>query len=136
MRGPIDFIIVGFEGNKFNGEILSELQVAVQNGTIAVLALALVAKDAEGVVTTVEATDDGVVEITQSFNLDNDLITEDDISEVGEVLENNTAAGLLIVEHLWAKGLKQAIKNAGGQLISEGRIHPEASEELNNEEEA
>lgn len=136
MRGPIDFIIVGFEGNKFNGEILNELQTAVQNGTIAVLAMALVVKDEAGVVTTVEVTDEPMLTVTQSFNLNNDLIADDDISEVGEVLENNTAAGLLIVEHLWAKGLKQAIINAGGTLISEGRIHPEASEELNQQEEA
>lgn len=134
MRGPIDFIIVGFEGNNFKGEILNELQKAVENGTIAVLAMALVAKDENGTVAAVEVTDEPMLAVTQSFNLNNDLIDEDDINEVGEVLENNTAAGLLIVEHLWAKGLKQAIIAAGGSLISEGRIHPDASEELNKEE--
>ena len=133
MRGPIDYIIVGFEGNKFTGEILSELQTASENGTIAVLALALVTKDENGAVTTIEL-DEDTLRVTASFDLDNTLIGSDDIEEVGDLLENNTAAGLLIVEQLWAKGLKSAIINAGGFLIADGRIHPEASEELNNKE--
>lgn len=134
MRGPIDFVIVGFEGGIFKGEILRELQTASSNGVIKVLALAVVAKASDGTVSMLEFSEETLA-VTDSFDLDNSLISEDDISEVGEVLKNNTAAGLLIIEHLWAKGLKQAIINAGGSLISEGRIHPEASEELNNKEE-
>lgn len=135
MRGPIDYLIVGFDGNKFTGEILRELQTASDAGIISVLALALVSKDENGVVTTV-ALDEDTLDITSSFNLDDTLVSDDDVSEVGELLENNTAAGLLVVEQLWAKGLKQAIVNAGGFLIADGRIHPEAAEELSNEEEA
>ncbi len=135
MRGPIDYLIVGFDGNKFTGEILKELQTASDAGIISVLALALVSKDENGVVTTV-ALDEDTLEVTSSFGLDNTLVSDDDINEVGDVLENNTSAGLLVVEQLWAKGLKQAIVNAGGFLIADGRIHPEAAEELSNEEEA
>ena len=60
-------------------------------------------------------------------------MSEDDIQEVGELLEDNSSAGLLVIEQLWAKGLKQAIIAANGTLLSEGRIHPEASEELSKE---
>ncbi len=134
MRGPIDYIIVGFEGNKFTGEILKELQAASDNEVISVLALALISKDNNGAVTIVQA-DEDTLAVATSFNLDNSLITDDDIAEVGDVLENNTAAGLLIIEHLWAKGLKQAIANAGGFLVADGRIHPEAAEELSEKEE-
>lgn len=133
MRGPIDYIVVGFEGNNFKGEILRELQAASENGTIAVLALVLVAKDSDGAVTTVEL-DKNTVSVASSFTLNNDLVSEEDVIEVGDVLENNTAAGLLVVEHLWAKGLKEAIINAGGFLITDGRIHPDAMNELNEEE--
>lgn len=133
MRGPIDYIIVGFEKPQFDGSILSELQKSVANGTIAVLALVLVAKDKDGVVTAVDLSEDTLT-VVQSFNLDNDLVDEDDLSEVGDLLENGSAAGLLVVEHLWAKGLKQAIVNSGGQLLVDGRIHPDANEELNQEE--
>lgn len=133
MHGPIDYIIVAFEGNKFTGEILKELQAASNNGTIAVLALNVVVKDDNGAVTTI-ALDEGTLQITSSFKLNNNLITDDDVTEVGDILDNNTAAGLLIVEHLWAKGLKKAIIDAGGRLVADGRIHPDAIEELNNKE--
>lgn len=134
MRGPIDFIIVGFEGPKFDGSILSELMQAVDNGTIAVLALAAVAKDADGTVRTLEMTDANTLEVSTKFKLDNSLITQDDVDEVGDLLAEDTAAGILVVEHLWAKGLKQAIADNGGYLIADGRIHPEASEALNQKE--
>lgn len=128
MRGPIDYIIVGFDGNNFKGEIIAELKKAVEAGTIAVLDLGLIVRDAEGNVSSVELTD------TQGLKLESGLITEEDIAEVGEILEDNSSAGLLIVEQLWAKGLKQAIINANGVLLDEGRIHPEASKELDTKE--
>ncbi len=57
MKGPIDFIIVGFEGNNFNGSILRELQDSVEKGIINVIALAAVAKDNQGVVTRLSTSD-------------------------------------------------------------------------------
>lgn len=135
MRGPIDYIVVGFTGNKFDGSILNALGDAVEGGTIKVLALSLIAKDVEGNIAMLSAADTGdslIAEFTQQHQLDSSLVTQDDIDEVGELLENDTAAGLLVIEQLWAKPLKQAILNVNGFLISEGRIHPEAAEELNN----
>lgn len=134
MRGPIDYIIVGFEGNNFKGEILKELEKAVNDGTIAVLDLAIIVKDNDGNVTSVELNNlDSLVaqKVSEVKSSSKGLITEDDINETGELLENNTSAGLLIIEQLWAKGLKQAIINANGVLVAEGRIHPDASAELN-----
>ena len=129
MRGPIDYIIVGFEGNQFTGEIIQELEKATNDGTIAVLGLSLITPDANGEVNAVEIADTGALNILGG----GDLVSEDDIQEVGELLEDNSSAGLLVIEQLWAKGLKQAIINANGTLLSEGRIHPEASAELSKE---
>lgn len=127
MRGPIDYIVVGFEGNNFKGEILEELKKASDNGVIAVLGIALISRDSDGAVTSIEVADTGGLKISG----ENNLITDEDVQEVGELLEDNSSAGLLIVEQLWAKGLKQALINANGTLIAEGRIHPEAAKELN-----
>lgn len=126
MRGPIDYIVVEFTGSNFTGEILEELGKVVDQGTIAVLDLALITRDSEGAVSSIELTDLG----TLGANLTSGLITEDDVQEVGEILEDNSSAGLLVVEQLWAKGLKQAIINANGTLLLEGRIHPEAAQEI------
>jgi uncharacterized membrane protein len=132
MRGPIDYIIVGFPGNNFKGEILKELAVAVDNKSIAVLDLAVITKDAKGNVTKVEATSLDTDTLAKlGLSGDAGLISDEDVEEVGSILDNNCSAGLLIVEMLWAKGLKQAIINANGVLLAEGRIHPDADQELN-----
>lgn len=132
MRGPIDYIIVEFKGNNFKGEILAELAKAVEQGVIAVLDLAVIAKDKEGNVASVEL---GTVKSDLAQNIakaNAGLINEEDVAEVGELLDNDCAAGLLIIEQLWAKGLKQAIINANGTLVAEGRIHPDAEKELDS----
>ena len=132
MRGPIDYIIVGFTSNNFTGEIVDELKKATEAGTISVLALGLITKDADGDVLAVglDSGDPAIADFVTSGGLHQELITDEDVEEVGELLEPNSSAGLLIIEQLWAKGLKQAIINANGVLLSEGRIHPDATKEL------
>lgn len=130
MRGPIDYIIVGFDKPNFDGSVIAELQKASEAGVISVLALVVVKKDSEGNVTSLSADEAGGVEITFVDKSAEDMVTEDDVLEVGELLDNDTAAGLLIVEQLWAKGLKRALFAANGLLIAEGRIHPEAYAEI------
>lgn len=136
MRGPIDYIIVGFDGNKFDGSILKAIADAAEKGIISVLALSVITKDADGNTQTLDITnagDDYLVEFGQKYAANNDLVSQEDIDEVADLLAEETAAGFLVVEQLWAKPLKEAIINAKGFLIAEGRIHPEASAELDKE---
>jgi hypothetical protein len=133
MKGPIDYIIVGFTGLKFDGSILKAIGDAVDAGTIRLLALSAIAKQKDGDVVELNIADVGdgyLVEFGEKHQVTNELITEDDRDEVGELLEEDTAAGLFIVEHLWALPIKKAIADSGGFLIADGRIHPEAAEEL------
>lgn len=133
MRGPIDFVIVGFEGNKFNGSILKALSDALDKGIIGLVSLVFIAKDAKGVVTTLDIANLGdqvAVDFAKKYPGDSKLVSKDDIDEMSDLLENNTAAGLLVVEHLWAKPLKKAITDANGVLIADGRIHPDAAAEI------
>ncbi len=136
MRGPIDYIIVGFKGNKFDGSILKAIGDAIDSGAISLVALSLIQKNVDDTVTVLDVADLGdeyAVEFIQKYKTDEELIVQDDIDEVAELLEANTSAGLLIVEQLWAKPLKKALIDANGVLVAEGRIHPEAAAELNNE---
>lgn len=138
MRGPIDYILVGFEGLKFDGSILKSLGDALDNGVIALVALAFISKDAEGNVTKLDIADLGdsfAAEFAQKYASDTSLVEQDDIDEMADVLENNTAAGLLVVEHLWAKPLKKALLDSKGVLVAEGRIHPDAAAELESQNE-
>jgi len=69
MHGPIDYIIVGFEGSKFDGSILRAIADAVDKGIIDIVALSFIQKDAEGTVNTLDIDglgDDYVVEFTQN----------------------------------------------------------------------
>jgi hypothetical protein len=131
MRGPIDYIIVGFEGNKFDGSILKALGDAIDSGVIALVDLAFVMRDEDDKVTKLEVSDlgdDYAVEFVEKYKPTGG--SEEDIQEVADLIEKNCAAGLLVVEHLWAKPLKKAIADAGGVLLADGRIHPEAATEL------
>jgi uncharacterized protein DUF6325 len=128
MLGPIDYIAVSFEGNDFDGSILSELSKAVDSGTIRVVDLIFIIKGLDGSVEAAEIKDqsEDLKKAAKALGLKDDmpLLTEDDIEKLGEQMDNDTAAGVLVIEHLWAKGLKKAIINAGGTLAAEGRIHP------------
>ena len=138
MRGPIDYIIVGFDGNNFNGSILNALSDAVDKGIINVLSLALVLKKEDGTVESIEMSetgDEALLALGDRFGIDTSLVSHDYLDEIAELLEPFTSAGMLVLEHVWAKPLQQAIRGANGSLIAEGRIHPSAYEELNQESE-
>lgn len=137
MRGPIDYIIVGFEGNKFDGSILKAIGDAIDKGIIDLVALVLISKDKKGTVTKVDIANLGdsyAMEFSQKYKGDSKAVTQDDIDEMADLLENNTSAGLLVIEQLWAKPLKKALLDANGVLVAEGRIHPDAAAELNKGE--
>jgi hypothetical protein len=133
MRGPIDFIVVGFKGNKFDGSILEALGDALDKGIIGLIGLSVIAKDKDGLVTAVSIEDLGKAysfDVTKYLPKDASDVDQADVDEVTDLLENDTAAGLLVIEHLWAKPLKQAIMDANGVLVADGRIHPDAAVEI------
>lgn len=49
----------------------------------------------------------------------------DDAEKIAADMDNDTSAGLLIIEQLWAKGLKKALLDKNAILLDEGRIHPD-----------
>ena len=129
MLGPIDYIVVGFEGNNFDGSVMEELGKAVDSGIIRVVDLLFIIKDAEGNVEAAEIEDQHeelqAAAKKVGYSGDLPLLSEEDIDKVAADMENDTAAGILIVEQLWAKGLKKALLDANGTLLAEGRIHPD-----------
>ena len=52
--GPVDVVVLGFPGNRFNGTILPALSDLVSSGTICLLDLMFVDKDADGAVGALE----------------------------------------------------------------------------------
>src|SRR5688572_6125356 len=51
--------------------------------------------------------------------------TQDDIKQMAAGLGPGEAAGLLLIEHVWARDLKRAFRDAGGRMLGEGFLTPE-----------
>ncbi len=150
--GPVQLLVLGFESPDFHGEIIAELERLRQSDTVRVIDALAVYKDAEGemevahlsnlskdeaielgskvgaliglgiegeqgaeagAVAGAEAAEDGV-----------NVFTDDEAWDVLEELPNDSAAALILVEHHWAVGLRDAVARAGGFRISDGFISP------------
>src|SRR2546423_12247280 len=126
--GPLEYLVVGFEGNRFTGQILSELRAAREKGIIRVVDLFVLKKDENGDVTSMELSDLSGEEAEQFGSLAGDimgLLAPEDIEQTAAYIPNNSAAGLLLFEHTWAIGLEEAIKNAGGGAVAGGLGGPD-----------
>ena len=142
--GPIQIWTFAFDGNRFSGEILPELDRLKDADVIRLIDLLVVRKDAAGRVATVTASDLDWEEAT-SFGAviggliglgvdgeegakigamagalelaDGHILSDRTRDELVEVIPPNTTSAIALVEHVWAKPLKAAIVRAGGMEI-------------------
>jgi hypothetical protein len=127
--GPVEYIIVGFPGNKFTGEIAPELIALVESGTVNVLDLIFIGKDGDGTVLAFEI--DELDEIAGFGELEGEfggLISPEDIEFAAAQLEPNSSAALLLWEDVWAAPFAAAVRNAGGVVLQGARIPHELIE--------
>jgi translation initiation factor IF-2 len=124
--GPIEYLVVAFPGNKFKGEIIPALAELVENGTIRILDLVFIMKDEEGNVAAIELSDldpeDEAAAMSDISEIDKGLLNEEDIQLAADSLEDNSSAGLLVFENVWAAKFAEAVRNADGQLVANERI--------------
>jgi hypothetical protein len=121
--GPLEYIIVGFPGNKFTGDIAPALAKLVDSNTIRILDLIFIAKDAAGDVVAFEF--DELDELGVFGELEGEvggLLTPDDVAHAAAGLEPNSSAALLIWEDVWASEFVAAVRDSGGILLEGGRI--------------
>ena len=86
--GPVEYIVVGFPGNKFTGEIVPELMELVRSGTVRVLDLIFIGKDEDGSVLAFEIDElDGVDAFNELEGEFGGLIGPADIEFVASKLE-------------------------------------------------
>jgi hypothetical protein len=123
--GPVEYLIVAFPGNQFKGEIIPALADLVEAGTIRIIDLAFVMKDADGAVVTAELGDLDS-EVFKAFDALSPetmgLLNEEDLAAAGEELDPNSSAALLVWEDTWATTLRDAIVNAGGEVLDLERV--------------
>ena len=126
--GPIEVLEIAFPGNEFNGRIVPEIARLVDAGTISVVDAVLILKDDAGDLTIIEVADDesgdehiaafaslltGVVE---------DLLSSEDLDALADALAPSSSALILVFEHTWAKGVRDAIVDSGGVLVRNIRV--------------
>ncbi len=121
--GPVEYLVLGFPGNQFTGAIAPALAELSTNGTIRILDLVFIAKDADGNAVAVELEDHDEAEAFAGLDGEiGGLVSQDDIEHAAEGLEPGSSAALLVWEDTWAAPLADALRASGGVLIEGGRI--------------
>jgi hypothetical protein len=123
--GPVDFIALEFKGNQFKGEIFPEVLNLVNNGIVRIIDMIIVKKDADGTVThqEMQETDKSVLAVFDPLKAEiNGMIQVEDIELIGEKLEPNSTAAVILFENLWAVNFVKAVENANGRSVMHVRI--------------
>ena len=123
--GPVDYAVLAFPGNQFKGEIAPALADLVEAGTIRLIDAAFVGKDENGEVFTLETTElaPDVQEKLNSLNIEvQGLFNDEELLAIGEQLELDSSAAVLVWENVWARTVAQAIRDAGGVLVAFERV--------------
>jgi len=150
--GPVQLFVLGFDHPDFHGRIIDELERLKESGTIRVIDALAVHKDADGDVevanlsnlTMEEAIEIGsVVGALVGLGIEGEegmeigavlgaeagaegleVFTDEDAWDVIEEIPNDSAAALILIEHHWAVGLREAVASAGGMRLAQGFIDP------------
>lgn len=131
--GPIELLVVKFPDNQFNGEIIPAMQELIDHGTIRVVDILFVTKDADGVVAEQELgdlVDDLYTAYDPVVDDVNGLLTHEDAEQLTATLEPNSSAGIMLFENVWAKRFADAVANANGEVVLNERIPRIVIEEL------
>jgi len=123
--GPIDYVVVEFPPGRsnFTGEMVAELTALVDAGTIRVVDILILTKDADGTVDAIELSDVDDLGDLEAIEAElAELLAEEDVIHLAAAMDPGTVAGVLIWENLWAAPFAAAARRSGGQLIADGRI--------------
>jgi len=123
--GPVDYAVIALPGNKFRGEIAPAIADLVDAGTIRVIDVAFVGKNADGDAVAMELMelDPDVQEgLDKAGVVVGGLFNEDDLMDIAADLPPETSAAVLVWENVWARKVTQTMRDAGGQLVTFERI--------------
>ena len=145
--GPVQLVAIGFSPEaKFEGRIMDELSRLERQETIRILDLLFVQKDAEtgdllaldyqgeelgaivGALLGFEFEGDGERQGESPQGIQGHAfgLSQREIEEIAALLDPGSSAGFVLIEHVWARDLKRAIRDAGGFPLGEGFLTPEA----------
>ncbi len=123
--GPIDYIVIEWNGRQPTGEAVPLLIDLVDRGMVRVLDLVFIAKDADGSIAALEIGDLGE-EFAEFEGASSGLLSAEDLEEAASAVEPGTSAGVLVWENRWAAPFARALRASGAQLVASGRIPVQA----------
>jgi uncharacterized protein DUF6325 len=137
--GPLEYLVIGFNGNNFDGSIAREIGKVVDKGIIRLVDVVFFGRGEDGQVAIVELDnkdDPRFAEFAPLLANRMGLFTPEDLIQLTETLPMDTSALVLLFEHRWAEDIKDALGAAGGFLVDRVVIPPdvlaEVSAELDN----
>ena len=146
--GPVQLLAIGFDQDaRFEGKIMDELASLERHETIRILDLLFVGKDAEtGDLLALDYQGEelgAIVGALLGFDFEGEQpsevseieghafgLSKREIQGIAASLKPGSSAGFLLIEHVWARDLKRAIRDAGGFPLGEGFLTPETIAEV------
>ena len=149
--GPVQMLIVGFQGDKFDGSIMKELDRLKEHDIVRLVDLLFVKKNDDGEIEVVQRSDldaeeaqefGAIVGALVGFGADDEegaefgaiagaaeledghLFDDAAVWYLGDAIPEGTAAAVALLEHRWAIPLRDKIAQAGGITLSDAWIHP------------
>ena len=135
--GPVQLLVIGFDRPDFRGDALTELERLRNSDIVRVIDLLVVHKRGDGSVERLSHSDlaggeDAGAVVGALIGLGaTDMEARDGQAPGGEefwslddAIPNGSAAAIALVEHRWAIGVREAIRDAGGVPLADAWIHP------------
>ncbi|MET8473014.1 DUF1269 domain-containing protein [Streptomyces sp. NPDC006422] len=146
--GPVQLLTIEFGPDaKFEGRIIEELAILEANEQIRVLDLLFVGKEPDGGLVSLDYQQEGMGEtVAALLGISRERIravrdtypsltegsafglSTGDIQEMAASQDPGTSAAYILLEHVWAKYLRKAVRDAGGVPVAEGFLTEEALE--------
>ena len=149
--GPMQMLVLTYDGSEPSPEVAAELKRLREHDIVRLVDLLFVSKDADGNVTALETSDLSTDEHTELGAIagaliglgaagvegaeigavagaeaaaDGGSVLQDEVWYVADAIPPDSRAAVVILEHRWAIGLRDALLRAGAQGLVDAWIHP------------
>jgi len=121
--GPVDVAVIRFDCDEFTDDVAPALSELDRSGTVHIIDLAFVRKEADETVSCLEATDERVARAFAGLaDTRFDLLSDSDLDKIADELNPGSAAMVIVWENSWAARLAAALRGSGGQVVALERI--------------
>ena len=149
--GPVQMLVLGFDGTEFDNSVAPELKRLKEAGTIRLLDVLFVRKPEGGEIEVVQKSDlnhDEAVDFGAMAGAliglgtgdeeqmlssavagaealeDGHLFGDEEVWYVADAIPDGSSAVIALIEHVWAIPLRDKLVAAGGSVLADAWIHP------------